>query len=91
VVEEHLVEPAERALAVALAAEGIVAERLFDSGRYADSMTHLATLRAPVDAFFDQVMVMAPEARLRDNRLALLSRLNTLFTRVADLSRLHDA
>jgi len=48
----------------------------------------LATLRAPVDRFFDEVMVMAEDARLRANRLALLHRLYGQFLRLADLSRL---
>ena len=45
-------------------------------------------MRAPVDRFFDQVLVMADDARLRDNRLALLQRLEALFLRIADISRL---
>jgi glycyl-tRNA synthetase beta chain len=48
----------------------------------------LATLREPVDGFFDAVMVMADDAAVRRNRLALLARLHRLFLAVADLSRL---
>ena len=48
----------------------------------------LATLREPVDAFFDDVMVMAEDEKVRGNRLALLSRLRTLFLNLADISRL---
>ncbi|MCG5512420.1 glycine--tRNA ligase subunit beta [Ectothiorhodospira shaposhnikovii] len=59
-----------------------------DAGEYTDGLTRLAALRGPVDAFFDQVMVMAEDPALRDNRLALLNRLAGLFLRVADLSRL---
>lgn len=91
IAHDCLVEPAERALAAALADTGERAGALFADGRYADYMACLAELRTPVDAFFDQVMVMADDPRLRDNRLALLSRLHGLFTRVADLSLLHDA
>jgi glycyl-tRNA synthetase beta chain len=54
-------------------------------------MELLASLREPVDAFFDGVMVMCEDAALRANRLALLARLHALFTRVADIARLHDA
>ena len=48
----------------------------------------LAALKAPVDAFFDQVMVNADDAALRANRLALLAQLHAAMNRVADLSRL---
>lgn len=60
--------------------------RLFDRGDYADALNHLADLQTTVDAFFDQVMVMDEDIAVRENRLALLKRLKTLFDRVADLS-----
>jgi glycyl-tRNA synthetase beta chain len=56
--------------------------------QYAAALGHLAHLRAPLDAFFDQVMVMDPDEKLRVNRLALLAELGALFAGVADLSRL---
>ena len=56
------------------------------AGDYAASLQHLAGLRAPVDAFFDSVMVMDDDPQLRGNRLALLARLKALFDRIADLS-----
>ncbi|VAX01178.1 Glycyl-tRNA synthetase beta chain, partial [hydrothermal vent metagenome] len=52
------------------------------------ALGRLASLRKTVDPFFDEVMVMADDAALRDNRLALLAQLRNLFLRVADLSRL---
>jgi glycyl-tRNA synthetase beta chain len=55
---------------------------------YAQALSELAWLRKPVDAFFDQVMVMDPDPALRANRLALLTQLRGLFTGIADLSRL---
>jgi len=55
---------------------------------YAAAFGHLAQLRGAVDAFFDQVMVMDPDEKLRANRLALLAELAGLFAGVADLSRL---
>lgn len=55
---------------------------------YADALRRLADLRTPVDAFFDDVMVMTDEAALRNNRLALLAELRALFLNVADISRL---
>jgi glycyl-tRNA synthetase beta chain len=57
-------------------------------GAYAQALSELAWLRKPVDAFFDQVMVMDPDPALRANRLALLTQLRALFTGIADLSRL---
>jgi len=58
------------------------------TGDYAAAFTELARLKPSVDAFFDQVMVMDPDAALRANRLALLSALQKLFGGIADLSRL---
>lgn len=55
---------------------------------YAGALKQLATLREAVDGFFDQVMVMDEDRRLRANRLALLARMRELFSGVADLSRL---
>jgi glycyl-tRNA synthetase beta chain len=55
---------------------------------YTASLGHLAQLRSAVDTFFDEVMVMDPDERLRANRLALLAELRELFAGVADLSRL---
>jgi glycyl-tRNA synthetase beta chain len=58
------------------------------AGEYSAALNSLAALRAPVDAFFDDVMVMDPDAALRANRLALLGTLRELFAGIADLSRL---
>ena len=57
-------------------------------GGYAARLRSLAALRAPVDRFFDDVLVMAEDTELRDNRFALLSETLTLFYRIADISRL---
>jgi glycyl-tRNA synthetase beta chain len=64
------------------------AEELIASGRYQEALQELSTLRASVDRFFDEVLVMAEDRKLRENRLALLKRLRGLFLRVADLSQL---
>jgi glycyl-tRNA synthetase beta chain len=82
------IEPAERALADALESVAPRSEAAFDSGDYTGSLQALAALKAPVDAFFDTVMVNADDPRLRANRLGLLARLHTAMNRVADLSRL---
>ncbi|MCW9058768.1 MAG: glycine--tRNA ligase subunit beta [Gammaproteobacteria bacterium] len=81
-------EDAERELAQALdgLADSVGAQ--FDAGQYTEGLQRLAALRAPVDRFFDEVMVMVDEPGLRANRLALLGSLEALFLRVADLSRL---
>jgi glycyl-tRNA synthetase beta chain len=83
-----LVEPAERALAAALRMASPLADKLFDSAEYTASLRELAVLKAPVDAFFDSVMVNAEDPALRANRLTLLQSLHTAMNRVADLSKL---
>ena len=83
-----LVEPAERALHAALHAVQPLADALFGNGEYAASLRELAVLKAPVDDFFDNVMVNADDATLRTNRLALLANLHTAMNRIADLSKL---
>ena len=83
-------EQAERTLAERLAALSTEVAPLMECGLYGDALNRLAHLREPVDAFFDQVLVMAEEVALRDNRIALLNQLSGLFLRVADFSRLQD-
>jgi glycyl-tRNA synthetase beta chain len=62
------------------------AEVLFADADYAVALTLLAGLRDTVDNFFDHVMVMDKDETLRNNRLALLNQLRTLFLKVADVS-----
>jgi glycyl-tRNA synthetase beta chain len=83
-----LIEPAESALASALAAVQPKADAAFGTGDYAASLQALAALRTPVDAFFDTVMVNADDPALRANRLGLLAQLHAAMNRVADLSKL---
>ena len=85
---ERLVEPAEQALYAALQVAQPVADALFGNREYAASLRELAVLKAPVDAFFDSVMVNAEDAALRANRLALLAALHAAMNRIADLSKL---
>ena len=61
---------------------------LFDSGDYKTGLNKLASLRDPVDAFFENVMVMTDDEATRLNRLALLKHMQSLFLRVADISLL---
>jgi glycyl-tRNA synthetase beta chain len=80
--------PAEMALHAAV--DGLLpgVEAALARGNYATALDALSTLKAPVDAFFDAVLVNDPDEALRDNRLAVLARVRTLFTRIADLSLL---
>jgi len=86
--EARLVEPAEKALHASIASIAPRADALFNNRDYTASLRELAALKAPVDAFFDHVMVNADDAELRANRLALLAALHRAMNRVADLSRL---
>ncbi|MBG6072963.1 MULTISPECIES: glycine--tRNA ligase subunit beta [unclassified Polaromonas] len=88
VSELLLKEPAEIALYAAMKDIVPAANAQFDAGDYAASLQTLAALRAPVDAFFDGVMVNAEELDLRLNRQGLLKSLHDAMNRVADLSRL---
>jgi glycyl-tRNA synthetase beta chain len=83
-----LVETVELALAGALAKAEKDTEAAIEAHDYVALLKRLAQLRAPVDAFFDKVMVMADDAALRRNRLALLKRLSDRFLAVADISQL---
>jgi glycyl-tRNA synthetase beta chain len=67
------------------------AQPLFDRGDYAEGLRILASLKQPVDDFFDQVMVMSDDESLRINRLALLSQLENQFLSVADISLLQES
>ncbi|MFI8748539.1 glycine--tRNA ligase subunit beta [Vreelandella lionensis] len=83
-----LQEAAEKALFEAVTASQQQVAPLFAAGDYQQALDALATLREPVDAFFDQVMVMADDDAIRRNRLALLASLQALFLEVADISQL---
>jgi glycyl-tRNA synthetase beta chain len=83
-----LAEAAEKALYDSLQACLPQSAAQWQAGDYTASLQTLAGLRAPVDAFFDGVMVNAEDAALRTNRLALLQNLHVAMNRVADLSRL---
>ena len=88
---KRLEEDAEQALYDALVAAEATVRPLLDERDYTRALQSLAALRAPVDRFFDDVMVMADDAAVRDNRLALLGALRALFLDVADISRLSIA
>ena len=80
------VEPAEKDLAEAVLALRTEVQPLITQGDYTAVLDKLANLRAPVDNFFDNVMVNAEDPALRQNRLAILNTLQDLFLQVADIS-----
>ncbi|MFH1026533.1 MAG: glycine--tRNA ligase subunit beta [Pseudomonadota bacterium] len=81
-------DPAEGCLHEAvLSAQSMVDSRVM-SGEWLDALTEIATLRGPVDTFFEKVMVMADDLNVRDNRLALLTGIARMFGKVADFSKL---
>ena len=84
-------DSAEKALAAQVDQQADKVLPLFENGDYASALSSLANLREPVDNFFDEVMVMADDEAIRNNRLALLNRLRNLFLRVADISLLPAA
>ncbi|WP_260674174.1 glycine--tRNA ligase subunit beta [Comamonas aquatica] len=86
--EALLVEQAEKDLYAALQTVAPKAQQQFESGDYTASLQTLAALRAPVDAFFEHVMVNAEDAALKANRLGLLVTLHVAMNRVADLAKL---
>ncbi|EGR2126832.1 glycine--tRNA ligase subunit beta [Vibrio cholerae] len=83
-----LQEDAEKALAEAVEIMAEALEPAFATGNYQEALSKLAGLRAPVDAFFDNVMVMADDEALKKNRLTLLNKLRNLFLQIADISLL---
>jgi glycyl-tRNA synthetase beta chain len=84
----ELTEPAERALSEAIRKTSEKARTLYDKGDYAGYLTSFSVLKAPVDAFFDKVMVMVDDPKVRRTRLALLHDLREAMNRVADISKL---
>ncbi|WP_276782963.1 glycine--tRNA ligase subunit beta [Thalassolituus oleivorans] len=83
---ELLQQAEEKALAAQVAAKKAVVEPLLANGDYSAALTELAGLREVVDAFFDNVMVIADDEAVKNNRLALLKQLSGLFMAIADIS-----
>lgn len=81
-----LKEPAEQMLAMSLLEIEIKLEPLVRANQYTEALQVLATLKNPIDRFFDEVMVMADDNALKNNRIALLSHLRRLFLQIADIS-----
>jgi glycyl-tRNA synthetase beta chain len=85
---ELLQEDAERKLAASVARVRPEVDAAFERGDFSGTLKTLAQLRDDVDGFFNDVMVMADDTALRNNRLALLSQLHAMMNRVADISKL---
>ena len=86
--ESLLIENAERQLATQIRITEPEVQFFMQGAHYGQALAVLAALKQPVDQFFDEVMVMAEEADVRNNRVALLYRLNVMMNQVADISRL---
>lgn len=87
--EAALAEPAERALAAALRAIEAEAAPLLTAKEYGKALAVILKMKEPIDTFFDQVMVMAEDASVRRNRLALLTAIAGLFRKVGDFSKMY--
>jgi glycyl-tRNA synthetase beta chain len=81
-------EDAERELSSAFDAVASAARVKIGEKDFLAALTEIAGLKSPVDAFFDGVMVMAEDERVRNNRLALLTGIAGLFGAIADFSRI---
>ncbi|MBR6000646.1 MAG: glycine--tRNA ligase subunit beta, partial [Oxalobacter sp.] len=88
VYEDVMVEDSEKKLYADLLSLKPEADRQFATGDYTGTLKTLATLHDDVDAFFNDVMVMADDLKLRNNRIALLKELHTMMNQVADISKL---
>ena len=85
---EDLIEPAEQHLYAEVVTVAPQVETLRAQQKYPEALERIATLRPVIDSFFDQVMVLAPEAHLRRNRLALIASVLSDFSRIADFSEI---
>ncbi|WP_339865211.1 glycine--tRNA ligase subunit beta [Paremcibacter congregatus] len=83
-----LVEPAEKALYDSLMAISAPVAEALAQEKYDLAMTHLATLRAPIDQFFEDVTVNSDDTDIRDNRLKLLTHIRTIMNGVANFSEI---
>ena len=88
VQNDLLAEVPEQNLYAAMSSLKPQVETMYGQGDYTGTLKALAHLRTDVDAFFDTVMVMAEDHKLRNNRVALLTELHDMMNRVADISRL---
>lgn len=87
-VDESLLTEVEHALSTAVVQAETRVSLALDNDNYAEALNELASLRKPIDLFFERVMIMDEDQVLRENRLKLLNRFVNVFTNVADFSLL---
>lgn len=87
-VDESLLTEVEHALSTAVVQAETRVSLALDNDNYAEALNELASLRKPIDLFFERVMIMDEDQALRENRLKLLNRFVNVFTNVADFSLL---
>ena len=88
IVDEHFAESAEKELHDSLLkVRGKVEAEMLEK-KYLDSLLHMKELKEPVDQFFDNVMVMDKDPRIKENRLSMLAEIKNLFFKIADFSKL---
>ena len=87
-VDESLLTEVEHALSTAVVQAETRVSMALDNDNYAEALNELASLRKPIDLFFERVMIMDEDQVLRENRLKLLNRFVNVFTNVADFSLL---
>lgn len=87
-VDESLLTEVEHALSTAVVQAETRVSMALDNDNYAEALNELASLRKPIDLFFERVMIMDEDQALRENRLKLLNRFVNVFTNVADFSLL---
>ena len=87
-VDESLMGAEEKALNEAVATAQATVDEALASGDYAAALAALAALRAPIDTFFDAVMIMDDDEKIRANHLRMLNRFVDVFANVADIGKL---
>jgi glycyl-tRNA synthetase beta chain len=85
-----LTDEAEKALATQLAGVQGAAQAAVKADQFAEALSKIVPLKAPVDLFFDKVMVMAEDKAVRENRVRLLMAISALFGAVADFSKIQS-
>jgi glycyl-tRNA synthetase beta chain len=90
VVPDELTEKVERDLFSGMKEISSVTAQLISQASYADAIARLLSLKGPIDAFFDGVLVMDPDERVRNRRLSLLAMVRAEFLKLADFSKLYE-